>query len=139
MISELYWETLCNQISDWESNSLDFVLLMTAAIPDKGKGDTFKVLTEFARVLKPGGLLFVHGTPKDLPPIGVHLDHILTFKYWIVVESALREKESGLPTKHAAVLLFSKGKRFQIRQLRFPHQHCKACGHSLKDWGANPT
>lgn len=135
MIIEHEWRIVSKQLSSWKSSSLDVVLLMSATFPTSAQQELGKSLAEIARVLKPGGLLFVHGLPENLPALGIQLDRFLTFKYWIVIESALRNKGRGLPTKHTAVLLFSKGKSFQIRQVRFPHQTCKACGRSLKDWG----
>ncbi|MCS6907357.1 MAG: DNA methyltransferase [Anaerolineales bacterium] len=135
MICELDWQTFSSRVSGWKADSLDFILLMSAAIPNSLHQDLSAYLAEIVRVLKPGGLLFVHGLPETLPALGVALDRLLTFKYWIVIESSLRDKGKGLPTKHTAVLLFSKGKSFRIRQLRFPHQLCKACGRSLRDWG----
>lgn len=135
MIIEHEWRIVSKQLSSWKSSSLDVVLLMSATFPTSAQQELGKSLAEIARVLKPDGLLFVHGLPENLPALGVQFDRFLTFKYWIVIESALRNKGKGLPTKHTAVLLFSKGKAFQIRQVRFPHQTCKACGRSLKDWG----
>jgi site-specific DNA-methyltransferase (adenine-specific) len=87
------------------------------------------------RVLKNGGIFFVQGIPKVLPELGVFLEKQLTFKYWFAVESTLVET-TGLPSAHAAVMLFTKGNsRFAIKQVRLPHQYCKACQRTLKDWG----
>ncbi len=93
-------------------------------------------LDECTRVLKDNGVLFVQGRPEYLPELGIYLDQWLNFKYWIAIESQLQQRENGLPTVHAAVLLFTKGNgRFHIKRTRFPHQYCAFCERTLKDWG----
>jgi site-specific DNA-methyltransferase (adenine-specific) len=115
--------------------ALDFVVIVTAALDPSDLDGLKAVLDECTRALKYGGLLFVQGRPDYLPELGVYLDQRLHFKYWIAVESALR-RGSGLPSVHAAVLLFTKGDgRFSVKRTRFPHQYCAHCGRTLKDWG----
>ena len=115
-------------LAQTESGSLDFVVLAA------GEDDAAS-LEECIRALRPGGLLFVQGTPDRLPEVGVFLDSRLRFKYWIAIESE-RRGDSRLPSVHAAVLLFAKeGRRFDIKPMRSPHQSCASCGRSLKDWG----
>ncbi len=93
-------------------------------------------LAESVRALRDGGLLFVQGRPDYLPELGVYLDQRLNFKYWIAVESTMQQRGHGLPSVHAAVLLFTKGNdHFNIRRTRFPHRYCAFCHKSLKDWG----
>ncbi|MDZ7331706.1 MAG: DNA methyltransferase [candidate division KSB1 bacterium] len=118
------------------ANSLDFIVIVTAAFTPLKADDLKKILYECVRVLKSGGLLFVQGRPEYLPELGVHLDQYLNFKYWIAIESTLHQRKSGLPTVHAAVLLFTKGNdRFNIKRTRLPHQYCHFCHRTLKDWG----
>lgn len=123
-------------IKESDNDSFNFIVFITAAL-DPVDIDAFKKqLKECERVLKDGGVLFVQGLPEYLPDLGVYLDQYLNFKYWIAIESKLRENESGLPSVHAAVLLFTKGNgRFHIKRTRFPHQHCSFCNKTLKDWG----
>jgi DNA modification methylase len=117
-------------------NFFDFIVIVTAALNPADTGRLKECLGECARVLKDGGLLFVQGTPDHLPEPGVYLDRRLRFKYWIAIESTVQHRDSGLPSVHAAVLLFTKGNgRFNVRQVRFPHQHCAFCQRTLKDWG----
>ena len=118
------------------NNSLDLIVVITAAL-NPVKADSLKAyLAECVRALKNGGLLFVQGRPDYLPELGVYLDKHLNFKYWIAIESTMQWKDKGLPSVHAAVLLFTKGNgRFNIRRVRFPHQYCVFCGRTLKDWG----
>ena len=129
-------------------------MVVTAAlVPSEAEGldpvntDRLKAyLDECVRVLKHGGLLFVQGSPDYLPELGVYLDQRLNFKYWIAIESTTQHRDQGLPCEyfilqglpsvHAAVLLFTKGnERFNVRRTRFPHQHCAFCNRTLKDWG----
>ena len=66
----------------------------------------------------------------------MYLDGLLEFKYWIALESTVLSDRPGLPTVHAGLLLFNKPNgRFNVRQARFPHQHCAHCARPLKDWG----
>ncbi len=120
------------------AESQDVIVLITAALdlPRLSLETLRDYLDVSIRVLREGGLLFVQGRPDYLPEIGVYLDHRLTFKYWIAIESQLQTRVSGLPTVHAAVLLFTKGnQRFNVRRVRFPHRYCTFCGKSLRDWG----
>lgn len=115
-------------LAETESGVLDFIVIAP------GGGDV-ACLEECVRVLSPGGLLFVHGTPENLPELGVLLDARLQFKYWIAIESE-RNGKSRLPSVHGAALLFAKqGPLFNIKRRRSPHQFCEACGRTLKDWG----
>ncbi len=117
-------------------DSLDFILVVTAAFDPINVDGLKALLNECARALKNGGLLFVQGQPDYLPALGVHLDRRLNFKYWIAIESAMmRLRPGGLPSVHAGLLLFAKGDRFNVRRTRFPHQKCAVCGRPLKDWG----
>ncbi len=117
-------------------HSLDFVVIITAALEWNEPGHLKTLLDECVRALKDGGLLFVQGRPEYLPELGVYLDQRLNFKYWIAIQSTLQPRAIGLPSVHAAVLLFAKGNhRFNINRTRFPHQYCAFCRRPLKDWG----
>lgn len=129
---------LLQWLHELPAESQDVIVLITGALdlPRLALETLQGYLDASIRALREGGLLFVQGRPDYLPEIGVYLDRRLTFKYWIAIESQLQTKASGLPTVHAAVLLFTKGgQRFNIRRVRFPHRHCAFCGRSLRDWG----
>ena len=119
-----------------EDSSVDFIVVVSSAL-DACDIPALKLhLDESARALRPGGLLFVQGLPDYLPELGVHLDGLLEFKYWIALESTILSDQPSLPTVHAGLLLFNKGNgRFDVKQTRFPHQHCEHCKRPLKDWG----
>ena len=124
---------LLDELSCQKTASLDFVVLITGALNTSDTPTLRCLLTESARVLKEGGNLFVQGIPRVLPAIGVFLEKHLTFKYWFAIESTPIENKP-LPSVHAGVLLFVKGK-FNIGRVRLPHQSCAACARTLKDWG----
>jgi len=131
LVRYLTSEELGLELAKTPKGSLDFVILVTGT--DAAEW-WFNCAETAAQALREGGLLFIQGVPENLPELGVYLDSRLHFKYWIAVESAPRLR-SPLPSVHAAVLMFAKGKTFQISRLRFPHQYCRACGKPLRDWG----
>ena len=116
------------------AESLHFIVLITAALNPHDRDALKETLTECVRVLRPGGLLFVQGRPEYLPELGVYLDRYLHFKYWIAVESILLNRGSGLPTVHAAVLLFANEPAGQVGRtdscMRTEHsQNKRLAGH----------
>ncbi len=119
-----------------KNESLDVIVIATGAFEPIDVADLKACLAEGVRALKSGGLLFVQGRPDCLPELGVYLDQYLHFKYWIAVESAAQPAARGLPSVHAAILLFTKGShRFNVKRTRFLHQHCAFCKKPLRDWG----
>jgi site-specific DNA-methyltransferase (adenine-specific) len=117
-------------------NSVDALVLISGALMPENLSQIKAYLNESIRVLKNGGLLFVQGRPDYLPELGVYLDRLLKFKYWIAIQSAMRRPTAGLPTVHGAVLLFLKdGEHFPLKRVRFPHEYCDFCGRTLRDWG----
>jgi hypothetical protein len=135
MISELEWDKFLFEINSAAQNSVDVIILVSGLIPPPYLHHDRDWLDKSVQALRPGGLLFIQGKPEDLPDLGVYLDERRTFKYWIAVESAPRQVTAGLPSTHIGLLLFSKGKTFDIQKVRFPHQNCRACGKPLRDWG----
>jgi DNA modification methylase len=123
-------------LKEADNDSLNFIVVVTAALNPASTDSLKACLDECVRVLKDGGLLFVQGRPEYLPELGVYLDQRLNFKYWIAIESTAQHRDHGLPSVHAAVLLFTKGnERFNVKRTRFPHQYCAFCNRTLKDWG----
>ncbi len=134
-ISYIQHIALLDALKKQDSNSLEFVILVTGALDTNDKQSLLLLLQESVRVLKNKGVLFIQGIPSILPELGIFLDKYLTFKYWFAVESTPIEN-TRLPSVHAAVMLFTKGNsRFNIKRVRLPHQHCRACERTLKDWG----
>ena len=118
------------------TESLDFIVVVTAALNPANLEELKAYWGDCARALRSGGLLFVQGRPDYLPELGVYLDRSLNFKYWIALESALQPGEKSLPSVHAGLLLFTKGNgRFHVKRVRRPHLTCAFCRKPLKDWG----
>lgn len=136
MVRYIEGERLEAELRSSAPDSLDFIILATGqeGYPEKAE-QWFPVLDAAIRALRAGGILFVQGVPENLPELGVYLDGRMRFKYWIAVESAVQFREYGLPSAHAAILMFVKGEEFRISRVRFPHRYCRACGKPLRDWG----
>ncbi len=126
---------LLDRLLSTPTNSLDFLILITGAEPSEDEQRWFPYLEAAIRALRDGGILFIQGIPQTLSRLGVYLDGRINFKYWIAVESQIRPREYGLPSAHAAILMFVKGKQMRLSKVRFPHEYCRACGKSLRDWG----
>ena len=129
-------ENELEQVSHEKQSCYDYIVVITGKLIQSFQiKEIAEFLQQSVRLLKPTGLLFVQGTPKLLPEFGVLLDRVLRFKYWIAVESTLHQPTHGLPSVHAGILIFSNSSRFEINQVRFPHQRCSYCGKTLRDWG----
>jgi site-specific DNA-methyltransferase (adenine-specific) len=116
--------------------TINFVVIVTSVLPDNKLELAKQCLKESARVLKDDGIIFIQGLPQYLPALGEFLMNYLTFKYWIAIESIILKNNSGLPSSHGAVLLFSKNNnKFNINKVRFSHQYCLYCNRTVKDWG----
>ena len=90
------------------SNSLDFILVVTAQL-DPGNPTRLKeYLGECMRVLKNGGLLFVQGRPDYLPELGVYLDRRVNFKQWLpyLEDGSATHCPICCPKYHIAVTCF---------------------------------
>jgi site-specific DNA-methyltransferase (adenine-specific) len=139
MIMEIEYperENLFQTLKQTPSNSVEVIVLVTSALNPENYSMIKTYLEESIRALKNSGLLFVQGRPDYLPELGVFLDKHLTFKYWIAIKSTLQRPTVGLPSVHAAILLFTKGNgRFNLNRVRFPHEYCAYCGKPLRDWG----
>ncbi len=96
-------------------------------------------LAECARILKPGGSMFVYNLPKWNIPIGSFLMELgLEFRHWIAVEiSACLPIPGRLHPSHYSLLYYSKGKPKTFRRIRTPISVCRHCGKELKDYGGH--
>jgi len=96
-------------------------------------------LDECARVLKPGGALFVYNLPKWNVLLGAHLfERGLEFRHWIAIEISSSFPIAGrLHTSHYGLLYFTKGKPKTFRRIRTPIAKCRHCGDDLKDYGGH--
>ena len=94
---------------------------------------------ESARVLKPGGSLFIYNLPKWNIPIGAYLGDIgMEFRHWIAIEiSACLPIPGRLHPSHYSLLYYSKGKPKTFRRIRTPILTCRHCGGEIKDYGGH--
>lgn len=119
-----------------DNQSIDSILIISSYILKSNKDALKDVLDQCIRVLKNTGILLIQGIPQNLPHIVEPLMKTLHFKYWIAIDSKVINDKPGLPSSHAAMVLFSKSKNsFEVNKARFPHQYCSFCNKTLKDWG----
>lgn len=96
-------------------------------------------LTESARVLAPGGALFVYNLPRWNILLGPHLAELgLTFRHWIAIEiSACLPIQGRLHPSHYSLIYYTKGKPKTFRRIRTPIARCRHCGGEVKDYGGH--
>jgi site-specific DNA-methyltransferase (adenine-specific) len=96
-------------------------------------------LSECARVLKPGGSLFVYHIPKRLIQISNYLDSLndMEFRNWIAIKM-----KNGFPIRnrlhpaHYGLLYYVKsGSPFKFHVVRAPSPICRHCGELIRDYG----
>jgi site-specific DNA-methyltransferase (adenine-specific) len=97
-------------------------------------------LDECARVLKPGGALFVY----ILPQWGYHFAHHLdeeremTFRHWIALSmKGTFPRGRKLYPAHYGLLYFTKGEPAVFNRVRLPIPSCRHCGEDIKDYGGH--
>jgi site-specific DNA-methyltransferase (adenine-specific) len=94
------------------------------------------IASESARVLEPGGALFLYHVPRWAMRIGSHLDSTLTFRQWIAVSMKNGfVRGQRLYPAHYALLMFAKGKLRRFTRLRTSPAECRTCGELVKDYG----
>jgi site-specific DNA-methyltransferase (adenine-specific) len=94
-------------------------------------------LNECARILVPGGSLFLWNLPKWNLPLGAHLAQTLTFRHWIAVDIKYSLPiPKRLYPSHYSLLYFVKGDKPAIfHPDRTPGPCCRHCGGELRDYG----
>jgi site-specific DNA-methyltransferase (adenine-specific) len=100
-------------------------------------------LDEAARVLVPGGALFVYNLPRWLIEYGAYLNSMqeLTFKHWVAIDKAHSLPiPNRLSPSHYGMLYYIKGEKprvFDRDAVRVPIQSCRHCGRDIKDYGGH--
>jgi site-specific DNA-methyltransferase (adenine-specific) len=97
-------------------------------------------LAECARVLRPGGALFVYNLPRWNVELGAFIGRQpgMTFRHWIAVEmSACLPIAGRLHPSHYSLLYYTKGRPRVFRRIRTPVAICRHCGGDIKDYGGH--
>jgi site-specific DNA-methyltransferase (adenine-specific) len=95
-----------------------------------------RLLREMARVLKPGGALFLYHLPYWASRLSHELHQVLDFRHWIAIamkNGFVRGKR--LYPAHYALLYYTKGKPRRFSRPRLLPQSCRHCGGFVKDYG----
>ena len=90
-----------------------------------------------ARVLKPGGSIFIYNLPVWAAAYTGMLTNLgLSFRHWIAIEQTTSTPVTGrLYPAHYALLYYSKGRPSRFRRIMTPVATCRHCGQELKDYG----
>lgn len=94
------------------------------------------VIDHSARVLKPGGALYVYHIPKWAVRLAPVLSRQLTFRHWIAI--AMKNgfvRGDNLYPAHYALLYFTKGAPTAFRRPKIPPAKCRHCDGFVKDYG----
>ena len=97
-------------------------------------------LRECARVLAPGGALFVYNLPKWSILLGAYLMQLpgMQFRHSIAIEIKSCPPIPGrLYPAHYSLLYFTKGKPKTFRKIRTPIETCRHCGGEIRDYGGH--
>jgi site-specific DNA-methyltransferase (adenine-specific) len=95
-----------------------------------------EVTSQAARVLEPGGSLFLYHIPIWAMRVGESLDATLTFRQWIAVSMKNGfVRANRLYPAHYALLMFSKGTVRKFVRPKIAPQECRTCGELVKDYG----
>ncbi len=137
-------------LGDLPGASRDVMVLSVDGPPPPQPEQAASLLAECARVVQPGGWLFVYGMPQVLPDWGVQLSGGEStpgpwlFKYWIALELDATPRGDFLQPAHRGLLMFQRRRpdggrpprcELNTATVRVPHRFCVACGRHLKDWG----
>jgi len=95
-----------------------------------------EVIHEGARVLKPGGALFMYHLPFWAARLSAELMNHLTFRHWIAVSMKNGfVRGQNLYPAHYALLYLTKGKPASFARPKLPLIRCRHCGELVRDYG----
>ncbi len=93
---------------------------------------------ESARLLKPGGALFVYALPELAIKFANIMSDRLTFRHWIALTmKGTYSRGQKLYPAHYALLYFTRGQPKTFNRLRVPIPTCRHCGKEIKDYGGH--
>lgn len=94
------------------------------------------LLRQLARVLRPGGALFLYHLPYWGSRLTAYLQTELEFRHWIAI--AMKNgfvRGDRLYPAHYALLYYTKGAPAHFTRPRLKPQLCRHCGGQLRDYG----
>jgi len=94
---------------------------------------------ESARILAPGGSLWLYNLPKWNIEIGHTLNEVgLIFRHWVAIDIKMLLPISGrLYPSHYSLLYYTKDKPKTFVRPRVPIPVCRHCGKDIKDYGGH--
>lgn len=97
-----------------------------------------KWIRESARILKPGGSLFIYALPRLAVQFGGILNDLLDFRHWIAITmKGTFPRGRKLYPAHYALLYYTRGEPKTFNGIRVPVQKCRHCGKDVKDYGGH--
>lgn len=96
-------------------------------------------IAECARVVKPGGAVFVYSLPQWAYHFAYYLESCgMLFRHWIAVSmKGTFPRGRKLYPAHYALLYFTKGVPKTFNRVRLPIPQCRHCGKDIKDYGGH--
>jgi site-specific DNA-methyltransferase (adenine-specific) len=94
---------------------------------------------ECARVVAPGGAIWIYNLPKWNIEIGHRLNEVgMLFRHWVAIDIKMVLPIQGrLYPSHYAALYYTKGKPKYFERPRIPIATCRHCGGDIKDYGGH--
>lgn len=95
-----------------------------------------QVLEESARILRPGGALYLYHIPKWAIRLVSVLNDLLTFRHWIAIgmkNGFVRGR--GLYPAHYVLLHYTKGSPAVLNRPKIAPPTCPHCGEYVRDYG----
>ncbi len=94
------------------------------------------LLRQLARVLKPGGALFLYHLPYWASRLTTYLQTDLEFRHWIAISMKNGfVRGPRLYPAHYAMLYYTKGIPAHFHRPKLTPQRCRHCGQLVKDYG----
>ena len=106
-------------------------------VPDNKYVDWLEqVILESARVLSPGGALYLYHLPQIASQVTALLNNTLTFRHWIAVSMKNTfARGSRLYPAHYALLYYTKDEPKSFNRPKLTPQRCRHCNGYIKDYG----
>lgn len=150
-LGRLYQSDCINFLKTVENESIDMIFadppfnlskLYPSEIDDNLKAEKYlkwceEWLYQCARILKPGGSIFVWNLPKWNSALTSYLNNYLTFRHWIAADIKYSLPIQGrLYPSHYSLIYYVKGDKPRVfHPDRLPMQVCPKCFGDIKDYG----